>query len=91
MSIQEVPRVLPNSLKDWGVCFHIYVAGAYKEHVWFIGTCPTTILLSAMSECTNEYCILKGQMKRVTASYEVVGLYAPQGVDLGGGLPLKKK
>ena len=27
----------------------------------------------------------KGQMKRGTALYEMVGLYAPQGVDLGGG------
>ena len=27
-----------------------------KEHVWSIGTCPTTILLSAMGECVSECC-----------------------------------
>ena len=31
---------------------------------------------------------LKGQMiKRGTTSYKIVGLYAPQQVDLGGGAP----
>ena len=28
-----------------------------KEHVWTVGTCLTTTLLSAMSECVNECCI----------------------------------
>ena len=31
MNIQEVPRVLPNSLKGWGMCYHVYVIGAYKR------------------------------------------------------------
>ena len=31
MNIQEVPRVLPNSLKGWGVCYHAYVIGAHKR------------------------------------------------------------
>ena len=61
-----------------------------KEHVWSIGICPTTILLSAMSECANECCIER-MNERGIASYEMADLYAPQGVDLGGCLPLKKK
>ena len=56
-----------------------------KEHMWSIGTCPTTILLSAMSECVSECCIEGLNNKRGTASDEMVGLYASQGVDLGGG------
>ena len=59
ISIQEVPRVLRNSIKGWGVCVHI------KEHVWTTGTCPTTILLSAMSECVNECCIERPYKKEV--------------------------
>ena len=55
-----------------------------KEYVWSVGTCPTTILLSAMSECTKECCIERLK-KRSIASYEMADLYAPQGVDLGGG------
>ena len=57
MNIQEVPRVLPNSLKGRGVYYHVYVIGAHKkkkkkkEHMWTVGTCPTTVLLSTMSEC----------------------------------------
>ena len=31
MNIQEVPRVLPNSLKGQGVCYHVYVIGAHKR------------------------------------------------------------
>ena len=31
MNIQEAPRVLPNSLKGWGVCYHVYVIGAHKR------------------------------------------------------------
>ena len=31
MNIQEVPRVLPNSLKGRGMCYHVYVIGAYKR------------------------------------------------------------
>ena len=31
MNIQEVPRVLPNSLKGWGVCYQVYVIGAHKR------------------------------------------------------------
>ena len=60
-----------------------------KEHMWTIGTCPTTILLSAMSECVNE-CYIERSNDRGTASYEMANLYAPQGVDLGGMAPLKK-
>ena len=41
-----------------------------KEHVWTIGTCPTTILLSAMSECVNECCIERPKWKRGIASWD---------------------
>ena len=35
MNIQEVPRVLPNLLKGWGVYYHVYVIGAHKRtHVY---------------------------------------------------------
>ena len=54
-----------------------------KEYVWTIRTCPTTVLLSAMSECASECCIER--LNEGIASYEMAGLYAPQGVDLGGG------
>ena len=62
-----------------------------KEHVWSIGTCPTTIPLSAMSECANECCIERPNEKRGIASYEKADLYAPQGVDLGGMAPPQEK
>ena len=39
------------------MCCHVYVTGAHKKHVWSIGTSPTTIHLSAMSECASECCI----------------------------------
>ena len=26
-----LPRVLPNSLKGWVVCYHVYVIGAHKR------------------------------------------------------------
>ena len=55
MSIQEAPRVLPNSLKGWGVCYHVYVIGAHKEHMWTVGTCPTTVLLYTTNECVYEW------------------------------------
>ena len=50
ISVQEVLRVLPNSLKGWAVCYHAYMIGAHKN-VWIIRTCLITILLSSMSEC----------------------------------------
>ena len=60
-----------------------------KEHVWTVGTCPTTILLSAMSECVNEFCIERLN-ERGTALYDMADLYAYQGVDMGGGSPSRK-
>ena len=50
-----------------------------------IRTCLTTVLLSAMSECVSECCTERLNDKRGTALYEMADLYAPQGVDLGGG------
>ena len=41
-----------------------------KEHVWTVRTCPTTMLLSAMSECVND-CYIERPNKRGTASYEM--------------------
>ena len=61
-----------------------------KEHVWSIRACPATVLLSAMSECACE-CSIEGPNDRGIASYEMAGLYAPQGVDLGGGGSPSKK
>ena len=31
MNIHEVPRVLPNLLTGWGVCYHVYVICAHKR------------------------------------------------------------
>ena len=34
------------------MCYHVYVIGAHKRtHVGLLETCPTTVLLSTMSEC----------------------------------------
>ena len=55
MNIQEAPRVLPNSLKGWGVCYHVMWLVHIKEHMWTVGTCPTTVFLSTMSECVYEW------------------------------------
>ena len=52
--------------------------------MWTVRTCTTTILLSALSECVNECCIERPN-EGGTAFYEMADLYAPQGVDLGGG------
>ena len=38
------------------MCCHVYVTVHIKEHMWSIRTSPTTILLSAMSECVGECC-----------------------------------
>ena len=62
-----------------------------KEHVWSLRTCPTTILLSVISECANECCIERPNEKEVLPSYEIADMYAAQGVDLaGGGSPQEK-
>ena len=47
----------PQLIKRLGVCYHVYMISAHKEHVWTIRTCPTTILLSAvtMCECVCEW------------------------------------
>ena len=43
-----------------------------------------------MSECVRE-CYIEGPNDRGIASYEMAALYAPQGVDVGGGgSPLRK-
>ena len=41
----------PQLVKGCDVCCHVYVTGAHKR------TCPTTVLLSAMSECASDCCI----------------------------------
>ena len=52
--------------------------------MWTIRTCPTTVLLSTVSECV---CVaaLKAIVTRYTTQKCDVDLYAPQGVDLGEG------
>ena len=40
-----------------------------------------------MSECVSECCTERLNNERGTASYEMVGLYVPQGVDNGGVAP----
>ena len=65
MSIKEVPRVFPNSQKA-RVCAVMPMWLVHiQEHVWTIGTCPTTILLSAMSDHVNECCIERLNEKEV--------------------------
>ena len=67
------------------MCCHAYVTCGHKKHVWSVGTCPTTILLSGMSECVNECCIERLNEERGIALCEIADLHAPQGVNLGGG------
>ena len=36
----------PQLIKNWGVCYHVYVEGAYKRtYMWTVRTCPTMALL----------------------------------------------
>ena len=53
--------------------------------MWTVGTCPTTVLLSTMSECVYVWAALKAIVTRYTAQKCDADLYAPQGVDLGEG------
>ena len=69
--------------KGWGVCCHAYVTGAYKRMCVVHQNMPNHHT-SICHECANECCI-ESQTKRGTVPYEMVGLYAPQGVALGGG------
>ena len=67
MNIQEVPRVLPNSLKGWGVCYHVYVIGAHKRtHVdyWNMPNHCTSIYHEWMCVCVAA---LKAIVTRYTA------------------------
>ena len=59
-----------------------------KEHVWTIGTCPTTTLLSVMSEWVNK-CYIERLNKKEVLPYMI--WHAPQGVDLGGVVPPQEK
>ena len=65
MNIQEVPRVLPNSLKGWGMCYHVYVIGAYKRtHV----DCQ-----NMPNHCTSIYhewmCVCVAALKAIVTRY----------------------
>ena len=60
------------------------------KDMWTIGTCPTTIPLSAMSECVNECCIERPNERGIVL-YEMADLYATQGVNLGGVAPPQEK
>ena len=78
-------RVLPNSLKKAGVCAIMSMWLVHiKEHMWTIGTCPTTVLLSTMSECVYEWQHWRQLLLGICTKCDV-DLYAPQGVDLGEG------
>ena len=61
-----------------------------KEHVWSVGTCPTTVLLS-MSRLMCKVLHWRAEWKKRYGLAWKANLYAPQGVDLGGGgSPLNK-
>ena len=90
MSMQEVPRVLPNSWKarvcDVMPMWLVHI----KEHVWTIRTCPTTILLSAMNECVNEYCIKRQNKKEALPHMRWQTCMLPRELIWEGWLSLKK-
>ena len=88
MNIQEAPRVLPNSLKGWGVCYHVYVIGAHKRtHVdhW-----------NMPNHCTSIYhewmCVWVAALKvigtRYTAQSVMQTCMLPRELIWEGGLPL---
>ena len=67
MNIQEVPRVLPNSLKGQGVYYHVYVICAHKRtHVdcWNMPNHCTSIYHEWMCVCVAA---LKAIVTRYTA------------------------
>ena len=74
----------PQLTKGWGVCCHVYVTGAHKRRCVVHWNMPNHHTSTAMSVCVNECCIERLN-ERGIASYEMADLYAPQGVDLGGG------
>ena len=88
----RVHRVLPNSLKGWAVCCHVYVTSAHK------GTCVVHRNMPNHHTSTYHEWVYVQMLhrrakwqKRGTALPERVVLYAPQGVDLeGGGSPLRR-
>ena len=65
MNIQEVPRVLPNSLKGRGVCYHVYVIGAYKKTYVDCKNMP--------NHCTSIYhewmCVCVAALKAIVTRY----------------------
>ena len=65
MNIQEVPRVLPNSLKGQGMCYHVYVIGAYKRTHVDCRNMP--------NHCTSIYhewmCVCVAALKAIVTRY----------------------
>ena len=87
MSIQEFTECYLTRKKA-GLCAVMSMWLVHiKEHVWSVGTCPTTILLS-MSRLMCEVLCWRAELKKRYGLAWEADLYAPQGVDLGeGGSP----
>ena len=51
--------------------------------MWTIGTCQTTVLLSAVTMCECVNGSTEGDCKEDMCCLWLVDLYAPKGVDLG--------
>ena len=74
--------------KKAGVCAIMSIWLVHiKEHVWTVGTCLTTVLLSTVTMCMS-VCVngsTEGLWKEDLRCMRLADLYAPQGVDLGEG------
>ena len=87
---KRFPECSPTHKKA-GVCavMSMYLVDI-KEHVWSIWRNPTTILLSAMSKCTNKCCIERLNEKRYCLTWDSGPVRSPGSWSGRWWLPLKK-